>query len=429
MTLDGEDVGSIVRWIGHDAPIHPGNSGGPLVDLQGEIIGINEIQLGLSGAIPGNLAREVCEQIIARGRVLRAETGIDLQPRLRGDRRTSGVLVSGVLPRSPAAQAGIRAGDLLLSAEGKPLDARFPEQIPLVNLEMSRLPVDRPVELKLLRGTQEMSVSVAPRPRDDAEAPEGEIKGWGLTGADITPLIARENQFPDTRGVLVTGVAAGGAAAEAKPPLEEGDVILSSGGKAVASVTGLKSATSGIKRREGGVPTLVEVRRRNERMMSVVSINPENSEDASVEVARPYLPVSTQVLVRELAQALKLPEGAKGVRVTQVHPGSVAEKAGLKVGDIVAALDGIEVEAAQPEDSDVFPAMIRQYKIGATAKLMIVRPTSAAAGKKAGWQRKMIAVKLPRAPEAGARAGQLPRRQLRPGDTQRDLHRPFAKNR
>src|SRR5262249_21659629 len=59
MTLDGEDVGSIVRWIGHDAPIFGGNSGGPLVNMQGEIVGVNEISLGLAGAIPADLAQEV----------------------------------------------------------------------------------------------------------------------------------------------------------------------------------------------------------------------------------------------------------------------------------------------------------------------------------------------------------------------------------
>ena len=103
--LDGEDVGSIVRWIGHDAAIHPGNSGGPLVNLRGEIVGINEIELGLSGAIPADLAREVATQLIEKGKVLRAYTGIELQPRLQQDTRTTGVLVSGVLAASPAARA------------------------------------------------------------------------------------------------------------------------------------------------------------------------------------------------------------------------------------------------------------------------------------------------------------------------------------
>src|SRR5437879_2883525 len=78
--LDGEDVGALVRWVGHDAAIYPGNSGGPLVNLQGEIVGINEIQFGLSGAIPGNLAHTIADAIIARGKIQRSWLGIDVQP-------------------------------------------------------------------------------------------------------------------------------------------------------------------------------------------------------------------------------------------------------------------------------------------------------------------------------------------------------------
>ncbi len=81
--LDGEDVGALIRWIAHDAAIYPGNSGGPLVNLRGEIVGINEISLGLSGAIPGNLARSVAEEIMARGKVRRSWLGLDAQPRFK----------------------------------------------------------------------------------------------------------------------------------------------------------------------------------------------------------------------------------------------------------------------------------------------------------------------------------------------------------
>src|SRR5438094_1158339 len=113
MRLDGEDVGALVRWIGHDAAIYGGNSGGPLVNLRGEIIGINEIRFGLSGAIPGNLARSVADQIIAQGRIQRSWLGFDVQPRFKHLKTDRGVLIGGVVSDSPASRADLRAGDLL----------------------------------------------------------------------------------------------------------------------------------------------------------------------------------------------------------------------------------------------------------------------------------------------------------------------------
>src|SRR5919108_4151269 len=83
MTLDGEDVGSIVRWIGHDAPIFGGNSGGPLVNMEGEIVGVNEISLGLAGAIPADLAKEGADAPIKNGRVKRSWIGLEVQPLLK----------------------------------------------------------------------------------------------------------------------------------------------------------------------------------------------------------------------------------------------------------------------------------------------------------------------------------------------------------
>ncbi len=113
-TLDGEDVASVVRWIGHDASIYPGNSGGPLVNMQGEIVGINEVSFGLSGAIPGNLAYSVAKQLIAHGRVQRSWVGLSVQPLLKSIMGTHGVLINGAIDGSPAAKAGFATGDVLL---------------------------------------------------------------------------------------------------------------------------------------------------------------------------------------------------------------------------------------------------------------------------------------------------------------------------
>ena len=108
--LDGEDVGQIVRWIGHDAVIFGGNSGGPLVNLQGEIVGINEIGLGsLGGAIPANLAREVVHQLIEHGRVSRSWIGLEFQHRLKSDKNAER-RVGGGRGRGFARRAGGNQG-------------------------------------------------------------------------------------------------------------------------------------------------------------------------------------------------------------------------------------------------------------------------------------------------------------------------------
>lgn len=113
--LDGEDVGSLVRWIGHDAAIYGGNSGGPLCNLRGEIVGINEISFGLGGAIPGNLAKTVAFDLIARGKITRSWLGIDPQPLFKEWKSARGVLIAGVQDHSPAAKAGLLPGDILLT--------------------------------------------------------------------------------------------------------------------------------------------------------------------------------------------------------------------------------------------------------------------------------------------------------------------------
>ena len=84
--LRGEDVGMLVRWLLHDASIFGGNSGGPLVNIRGEVIGVNEIGVfNLGGAVPGNLARGVAMQLISTGHVVRGWSGLTVQPRLEAD--------------------------------------------------------------------------------------------------------------------------------------------------------------------------------------------------------------------------------------------------------------------------------------------------------------------------------------------------------
>jgi serine protease Do len=148
MKLDGEDVGELVRWIAHDAVIFGGNSGGPLVNAAGEIVGINEIGLAsLGGAVPGNLAKSVADQLIATGRVTRSWIGLEAQPLLKGSREPRGVLVAGVIQGSPADAAGIRAGDIVVSVNGQAVNCPIPDDLPLFNAVLLGLPVGKPATL------------------------------------------------------------------------------------------------------------------------------------------------------------------------------------------------------------------------------------------------------------------------------------------
>ncbi|MBW3635676.1 MAG: trypsin-like peptidase domain-containing protein, partial [Armatimonadetes bacterium] len=368
VTLDDEDTGSIVRWIAHDAAIYPGNSGGPLVNLRGEIVGINEMEVGLSGAIPASLARPVVEDLIQKGSVTRAYTGLSLQPRLATSSAKSGVLVAGVLPNSPAQVAGIAPGDILQSARWNggelALNATFAEELPDINNRIGSWPVGAPVEITLERGGQNQTVSLQPTVRPRAWAQGREMRGWDMTASDITTLAAIRQRLADTRGVLVTGILEGGAAATAEPPLQEEDIIVSLNRQPVADAASLSRLSEKVPRSDEGTPVLVEVMRRGERILAAARLNRAGIIDASAEVRKAWLPVSVQALTPSLAALLKLPAGAAGVRVTRL----LASGTPLQNGDVIAAIDGVPVEVDAAENVEVFWAMLREYNVGATAK-------------------------------------------------------------
>ncbi len=373
LTLEGEDVGSMVRWIGHDALIRGGNSGGPLVNLDGEIIGINEVQIGLSGAIPSNLARSVAAELIEHGAVRRSWLGLDVQPMLKSSPLRDGALVAGVIEGSPADEAGIRSGDIILSMNGEKVSVLFGEEVPLFNQMAAALPVGKPVSIVLMREGREMTVQAVPVDREKAQPRQREMRDWGMTVRDISFLMAREMQRDSRDGVYVATVASGGPADDARPPLRSGDVIVAVGGEAVRSVADLARITESlVKDREGRVPALVEFERRTERYLTVVRVGQDPLRDPGLEAAKAWLSAGTQVLTSDVARALGL-EGVKGFRVTEVFKGKAAEKAGLQVGDIITALDGEPIEASQPQDQEVLAAMVRQKPIGSVAELTVLR--------------------------------------------------------
>jgi serine protease Do len=372
-TLDGEDVGSLVRWIGHDADIYPGNSGGPLVNLQGQVIGINEISFGLSGAIPGNLAQRVARQLIEKGKVSRSWLGVEIQPLLKQDKENRGVLVSNVLDDSPAGKAGIHSGDILLKIAGRDVLVRYAEEIPLLNQMVANLPVGHEIEVVIERDGQEKTLKLVTAEREQPQRQQFELKQWGMTARNISALAARELKLKSLDGVIVTSIRPGGPCDDAKPPVLSGDVLTEINNAPVRNVAEMQDLTDKITAGKlKPVPTTLGFRRKTEQLLTVVRVGIKELEDPGLEAQKAWLPVATQAIPRDLAEQLGIP-GQTGVRITQVYPDSTAEKAGLKVGDLILALDGSPIEASQPGDEEVLDTMVRQYKIGTTATLTIRR--------------------------------------------------------
>ncbi len=364
LDLDGEDVGSLVRWIGHDAAIYPGNSGGPLVNLAGEIIGVNEISLGLAGAIPGNLARQVANAIIKEGRVRRSWPGIEVQPTV-GSAVRAGALVSWVASGSPADAAGLRAGDILVKVNDTPTNAQFVEQVPLVNQVLFGLRIGEVAVFTVLRDTRELALKVAPVERPAALSIPRELRVWGLVASNLTAFEARNLGRSSTDGVRVVSVRNGGPVEQARPPLSRDDVFVEVEGKRIGSVAELEAIGSA----SIGKKLLVAFERGREVRVTVIEPAGTRPPDAPpAEARKAWVPITVQVLTPPLAERLGL-AGRTGVRVTQVFEPALP----LRVGDIILAVDGQAVRASAVNDEDVFAAAIRRASIGSTTPLTVFR--------------------------------------------------------
>jgi serine protease Do len=364
LDLDGEDVGSLVRWIGHDAAIYPGNSGGPLVNLAGQIIGVNEISLGLSGAIPGNLAKQVTDAIIRDGRVHRSWAGVEVQARV-GTPARAGALVSWVASGSPAASAGLRPGDVLLKVNGVATDAQFAEQVPLVNQVLFGLKIGEPASFIVMRASSELTVSVTPIERPAASSTPRELRAWGVAASNLTATEARALGREGTDGVRIVSLRAGGPMEQARPALGRDDVIVEVEGKKVASVADLEA----IGASNTGRKLLVTFDRGRERRITVVEPSGTRVPDLPpAEARKAWVPITVQVLTPPLAERLGL-TGRTGVRVTQVYEAALP----LRVGDVILAINGEAVRASAATDEEVFAAAIRRAAIGATVSLTVSR--------------------------------------------------------
>jgi serine protease Do len=276
----GLSDGSYEDFLQTDAPINRGNSGGALVNIAGELIGINSQilssggagggSIGIGFAIPSNMAKGVMEQLVANGKVRRGLLGVGIQDITEENKEffnlkdTRGVLISEVKPGSAADKAGLKRDDVVIAINGEPMDDRNV----LRNKVAGTLPGTE-IKVKIVRDGSEQEIAVVldelnpetaqgKQPDGGNQNPQNSQEGGklGLNLQPVTPQILRQLQLPaDSGGLIVTDVDAGGAAARAG--IQRGDIIQTINRQPVNSLDDAEAALN----KAGDKPILLLVAR------------------------------------------------------------------------------------------------------------------------------------------------------------------------
>ena len=246
----------LTDFIQIDAPINRGNSGGPTFDLKGRVVGVNTAiysrtggSVGIGFAIPARVAKRTIDQLIANGSVSRGWLGVSLQEvttelaAALNRKNSNGALVNEVLDGTPAAEAGLTDGDLIVALDGKSVD-----DVRDVIRNISSLSPGEKVKVKVLRDGKEKVLNVTLGKRDlenltaandNSSKEDGISEDLGLRVSELNSSLREQFRVPEgVKGVLVTGVRPGSPAAEAG--LRNGSVILEVDGDGVTSPDALK---------------------------------------------------------------------------------------------------------------------------------------------------------------------------------------------
>ena len=265
------DPDSPMVYIQTDAPINPGNSGGPLVNVEGEVVGINTFILSQSGgneglgfAIPSSVVGVAYRQLRKFGHIHRTQIGIGIQtisPTLAAAinlPRNYGVIVSDVLPDSPALASGVRIGDVLLSVDGRAADS-----VPYVSFRLMSVDVGAKVHLEVLRGKEKLAFDIpvveTPHEMDQiaslADPEKNLVRPLGIIGVEIDQKIAAMAQdLRDPFGIIVVARSSEGA----DIPLTTGDVIRTLNGQPMTTLERLRGALQPLP---PGAPVVLQIQR------------------------------------------------------------------------------------------------------------------------------------------------------------------------
>jgi serine protease Do len=282
VSAKARDTGQEIRFIQTDVAVNPGNSGGPLINMRGEVVGINSQILSRSGgfmgislSIPIDDAMKVADQLRTGGKVVRGRIGVSVGPVPKdvaesiGLGKAQGALVRGVQPGTPAAKAGVEAGDVITKFNGKPIE----NSVDLPRLVGATKPGTKSTLQVFRRGAfKELVVTVAdmdaPKATAEADAPTPKTVSAAALGLSVSDLsAAQKRELGQTGGVLVA--EAQGAAARAG--LRAGDVLLAVANVQVGSAKDFESVLGKL---EKGRPVTVLVRRGEWAQYAVIRPTP-----------------------------------------------------------------------------------------------------------------------------------------------------------
>ncbi len=230
-----------------DAMIDRGSSGGPLLNLKGEVIGINSRGQGrgIGFTIPINTAKRVADDLLGEGRIARAYLGISIQPLNRelasywSLDRVHGLIVNGVAEHSPAASAGLQSGDILLRFDGEAVEAEKDEDLGAFQRRVASAPVGKAVDVEVLRGgeVEKLRITLGIQPK---VVPDEEETDFGFSVQEVTERLYLLHRLDDRNGVLVSFVERGSEAAEAG--MKVGDLIVAIEQDEVANIEDFRAA-------------------------------------------------------------------------------------------------------------------------------------------------------------------------------------------
>jgi serine protease Do len=275
--IGGYETGTFNTWLQTDAAINPGNSGGPLVTEDGKVIGISSRGYmganNLGFAIPSATAKEVMERLVRDGSITRSYVGLapgalqDLE-NFYSLASNTGVLIANVDSGSPAAKAGFRPGDIVLTIDGVKVDGRFPEQLPPIQNLIASQPVGATLKFIVKRSGETKEILVTTEKLESRVGEEWALEKWGLSVRKVSRAYARENQLDDATGVVVIGVQPGFPGDIAG--LSRGDIITKINQQVVDKLDVVKSAHATYEANPG--PTLIEAQR--SRRVSLYVLKP-----------------------------------------------------------------------------------------------------------------------------------------------------------